>query len=56
MRHCPALLRLQPPEAGNSLLIVLAHYRELVRPAEAKTLFGIEPKRPKNVMAMPKAA
>jgi hypothetical protein len=30
-------------EAGNSPAIIFAHYRELVRPAEAKAWFSIEP-------------
>ena len=43
-------------EAGNSPQIIFKNYRELVRPAEAKAWFGIEPEQAKNVMAMPKAA
>ncbi len=31
-------------EAGNSPQMIFKHYRELVRPAEAKAWFAIEPK------------
>ena len=31
-------------EAGNSPQMIFQHYRELVRPAEAKAWFAIEPK------------
>lgn len=30
-------------ESGNSPAIIFRHYRELVRPADAKKWFGIEP-------------
>ena len=32
-------------EAGNSPQIIFKNYRELVRPAEAKAWFGIEPEQ-----------
>ena len=41
-------------EAGNSPRMVFSNYRELVRPADAKKWFGIEPEASANVMAMPK--
>lgn len=40
-------------EAGNSAQMIFRHYRELVRPADAKAWFGIEPKAAANVMTMP---
>ncbi len=40
-------------EAGNSSAIIFQHYRELVRPEEAKKWFGIVPGKPANVTAMP---
>jgi integrase len=42
-------------EAGNSPQMIFKHYRELVRPEDAKTWFGIEPVADGKVMAMPKA-
>jgi integrase len=56
-------------EAGNSPQMVFKHYRELVRPVDAKTWFGVVPKtvveakeraeataRPANVVALTKEA
>ena len=43
-------------EAGNSAGMIHAHYKELVRQAEAKRWFGIAPTRPKNVVPAPEAA
>ena len=42
-------------ECGNSPSIIFKHYRELVRPAEAKKWFGIEPDADGKVMVIPKA-
>jgi integrase len=42
-------------ELGNSPKMVFRHYRELVTEDEAKEWFGIGPKAPANVRAMPKA-
>ena len=42
-------------EAGNSPQMIFRHYRELVRPADAKAWFGIEPKVAANVTTMPNA-
>lgn len=42
-------------ECGNSPAIIFKHYRELVRPAEAKKWFGIVPEAEGVVMAMPQA-
>ncbi len=39
-------------EAGNSPNVVFRHYRELVKPAAAKTWFGIAPERAENVVPM----
>ena len=39
-------------EAGNSPQIVFAHYRELVRPAEAKAWFGIEPEKSGKIILL----
>jgi len=39
-------------EAGNSPQMVFRHYRELVKPAAAKTYFAIAPNRPANVVSM----
>ena len=42
-------------ECGNSPSIIFKHYRELVRPAEAKKWFGIAPEADGKVMVIPKA-
>jgi integrase len=42
-------------EAGNSPAMIFKHYRELVRPAEAKKWFAIAPKPVENVVSMPLA-
>jgi integrase len=42
-------------EAGNSPAVIFKHDRELVRPADAKKWFAIEPGAAMNVAAMPKA-
>lgn len=42
-------------ECGNSPSIIFKHYRELVRPAEAKRWFGIEPDADGKVTVIPKA-
>jgi integrase len=42
-------------EAGNSPAVIFKHYRELVRPAEAKKWFGIEPDADGKVTVIPKA-
>ena len=42
-------------ECGNSPAVIFKHYRELVRPAEAKMWFKVEPDANGNVMAFPKA-
>jgi len=39
-------------EAGNSPAMVFKHYRELVKPSEAKAWFAIVPKAPANVVAV----
>lgn len=41
-------------EAGNSPRMIFEHYRELVTEDEAKEWFGIGPKAPANVRAMPR--
>ncbi len=43
-------------EAGNSPQIIFKNYRELVRPAEAKAWFGIEPDQAVNVVPMARVA
>jgi hypothetical protein len=43
-------------ELGNSAAIVHKHYRELVKPAAAKTWFAILPEAPANVTSLRKAA
>ena len=43
-------------ECGNSPSVIFKHYRELVRPAEAKKWFGIEPQMPANVVPSAVAA
>lgn len=40
-------------EAGNSPQMIFRHYRELVRPADAKKWFSIAPQQPENVAVMP---
>ena len=40
-------------EAGNSPQMIFRHYRELVRPADAKKWFLIAPEQPENVAVMP---
>ena len=42
-------------EAGNSPQMIFRHYRELVRPADAKAWFAIEPRAAGNVVTMPKS-
>jgi integrase len=39
-------------ELGNSAAIVHRHYRELVKPADAKTWFNVKPEAPANVTTM----
>jgi len=41
--------------ASNLPRMVFSNYRELVRPADAKKWFAIEPKADDKVMPMPKA-
>lgn len=41
-------------ECGNSPSVIFKHYRELVRPAEAKKWFGIEPTTDGKVTTMPR--
>jgi len=41
-------------ECGNSPAVLFKHYRELVRPAEAKKWFAIEPSASGKVTTMPK--
>ena len=43
-------------EAGNSPRMVFSNYRELVRPADAKKWFAIEPVTDAKVTPMPKTA
>jgi hypothetical protein len=44
-------------ECGNSPAVIFKHYRELVRPADAKKWFSIEPKAADGkITPMPKAA
>lgn len=40
-------------EAGNSPQMIFRHYRELVRPVDAKKWFLIAPEQPENVSVMP---
>ena len=40
-------------EAGNSLAMVFAFYRELVKPADAVKWFNVKPDAPANVLPMP---
>ncbi len=40
-------------EAGNSPQMIFQHYRELVRPAEARRWFAIAPKRAVNIATIP---
>jgi integrase len=40
-------------EAGNSPQMIFKHYRELVRPEDAKAWFSIMPMRPANITQMP---
>ena len=42
-------------ECGNSPAVIFKHYRELVRPAEAKKWFGIAPDADGKVTVIPKA-
>jgi integrase len=42
-------------EAGNSPGVIHAHYKELVRPADAVKYFAIAPNEPANVTSLPKA-
>ncbi len=42
-------------EAGNSPKLIFQHYRELVRPAEAKAWFSITPEQRKNVIPLREA-
>jgi len=42
-------------ECGNSPAVIFKHYRELVRPAEAKKWFGIQPDADGKVTVIPKA-
>jgi len=42
-------------EAGNSPNIVFKHYRELVKPNDAKMWFAVAPEAPENVTQMPRA-
>ena len=42
-------------ECGNSPAIIFKHYREVVRPAEAKKWFGIQPNADGKVTVIPKA-
>jgi integrase len=39
-------------ELGNSAPVVHAHYRELVKPADAERWFNVKPEAPENVVAM----
>lgn len=39
-------------EAGNSAAVVFKHYRELVKPADAKRWFNVRPDRPANVLPL----
>jgi len=41
-------------ECGNSPAVIFKHYRELVRPAEAKRWFKVEPDANGKVMVFPK--
>ena len=44
-------------EAGNSPAMIFQHYRELVRPADAKRWFGLMPGISRNIIDMrPSAA
>ena len=43
-------------EAGNSPQMIFKHYRDLVRPADAKTWFSIVPGGESKVIEMRKAA
>ena len=43
-------------EAGNSPTMVFRHYRELVKPADAKAWFAVGPAQPANVLPMKEAA
>lgn len=43
-------------EAGNSPQMVFKHYRELVKPADAKAWFAVGPAQPANVLPMKEAA
>lgn len=43
-------------EAGNSASMIVKHYRELVKPAQAKAWFGVRPAKPANVVPMRSAA
>jgi len=42
-------------ECGNSPAVIFKHYRELVRPGEAKKWFGIQPDANGKVVVIPKA-
>jgi hypothetical protein len=42
-------------EAGNSPQMVFKHYRELVRPEDAKAWFAVMPTQPANIEQMPAA-
>jgi hypothetical protein len=42
-------------ECGNSPAVIFKHYRELVRPAEAKKWFGIQPNEDGKVTTIPGA-
>lgn len=42
-------------EAGNSPQMIFKHYRELVRPADAKAWFSIAPAKPGTIIELPPA-
>ena len=42
-------------ECGNSPAVIFKHYRELVRPAEAKKWFRIQPDKDGKVTILPQA-
>ena len=43
-------------ELGNSAAVVHKHYRELVKPADAKQWFTVKPGTATNIVTMPVAA
>jgi integrase len=42
-------------EMGNSAAMIFKHYRELVKPAEAKAWFSIKPEAPSNLISLGQA-